>query len=536
MSLNWLAVFLALGSWLAIAPIQAVSPSNSGSGSNTYLFIENNIDNEYFITPGSRNPRFSGSNVWTRYSTNQRSLGYLGYSNWSYSSRYFDMWLSDSPITEPFAGIRCMTSGSTCPSTGFIPAEYTDREGFYHTMSNSSTANGNDGLGSLTLAAFEYFRNKPVGSVDSLVLNLCYTTTNYDYISGIKCRDLESGANWRYYTVNLTKVGHLTLKSTGAMADIWVASDGSPSISNGGELCEIAVINSTSGIVCKMVSYSLQETSRITSSLKFEMVIDTAALGFSPGSRDIMYSGDGSDWTRYSSSTTYDKVFSTTRNYVYVFLSNAFFLKTLNAGTDLTNKDSLFTFYFDNSNTPQSGYYQFTASNLINIIPKEYGISIQSTDSNSNSKQSGTIGSEKPIAFEYKVTTSSSRQADSITAQVMGDSTTIGGVPYCLFSSVDGNIRVPIPAYLSYTSQFGTTVTERNSCGEAPINMTSANWVQTVWNASVDDGFFFTTKLKLLFPMNDSRSMFTTEGHDWMGTVNASGEIRVTATWVGVTR
>lgn len=534
MSINWRAAFLALGGWLVVDQAQAVNPTNSGSGSNTYLFIENNVDNEYFITPGSLNPRFSGSNVWTRYSTNQRSLGYLGYSSWSYSNRYFDLWLTNSPITEPFAGIRCMISGSTCPPTGFIPAEYTDREGIYHTMSGGSTANGNDGLGSLTPSAFEYFRNRPVGSVDSLELNLCYTTTDYNYSPSTRCKDLESGANWRYYTINLTKVGHLSLKSTGSMAEIWVASDGTPSISNGGDLCEIAVVNSTTGIVCKMVSYTLQETERVTSSLKFEMVLDTDALGFKPAAREVMYSGNGVDWTRYSTDTTYDKVFSTSGNYVYVFLSNDFFLKTLNAGTDLTNKDSLFTFYFDNTNTPQSGYYQFTASSMLNIIPKEYGISIQSTDGNSHPKQSGMIGNEEPITFEYRVTTSASRQADSIMAQVVGDTTTIGNVPYCLFTSADGGLSVPIPAYLSYTAQSGATVTERNSCSEAPINMTSANWVQTTWNASVDDGFFFTTTLKLLFPMNDSRSLFTTTGHDWMGTVNASGEVRVTATWVGV--
>lgn len=98
------------------------------------------------------------------------------------------------------------------------------------------------------------------------------------------------------------------------------------------------------------------------------------------------------------------------------FLSNAF-SKALKAGTDLTNKDELFTFYFDNSVTPQSGYYQFTPSTLINIIPREYGISIIASDGSAHPKASGKIGSETPITFEYKVTTSASRQADSITAR-----------------------------------------------------------------------------------------------------------------------
>ena len=110
------------------------------------------------------------------------------------------------------------------------------------------------------------------------------------------------------------------------------------------------------------------------------------------------------------------------------------FPKVLKAGADLTNKDALFTFYFDNSVTPQSGYYQFTPSTLINIVPREYGISIIASDGSAHPKASGKIGSEEPITFEYKVTTSASRQADSITAQVIGDAINMYGLPYCLFT------------------------------------------------------------------------------------------------------
>ena len=36
--------------------------------------------------------------------------------------------------------------------------------------------------------------------------------------------------------------------------------------------------------------------------------------------------------------------------------------------------------------------------------------------------------------------------------------------------------------------------------------------------------------------MDDSHSQFTTDGHDWMGTVSATGDVKATATWVGVDR
>jgi hypothetical protein len=534
MSINWKALAFGAVCLFGAGHALAVTATNSGSGSNTYLFIDNGVDNEYFITPGSLDPRFSGANIWTRYSTSQRSLAYMGFVGWAYANRYFDMWLTDSPISSPFVGIRCMTNGSTCPSTGYIAADITDGEGFYHARSGSSVYNGSYGFASFGPAAFEYFRNQSVGASDAFTLNICYTTTDYDYASGARCKDLPSGANWRYYTMTLTKVGHLNLRSTGSLSEIWIASDGTPSVSSGNDLCQVGVANNTSGMICKMVSYSLQQTQRVTASLNFKMVVDTAALGFTPAAAEVMYSGDAASWTRYSSSTTYTNVFTPGGEYVYVFLSNAFFKKVLTSGKDLTNKDSLFTFNFDNAVTPESGFYQFTASSQLNIIPKEYGISIVSTDGSSRPSSSGKIGDENPIEFEYRVTTSASRQADSITAQVVGDSTTLAGVPYCLFTSTDGALSVPIPAYLSYTSQAGAVVKKRNSCGESPIEMTDANWVQTAWNAAVDDGFFFTTNLKLQFPMNDSRSQFTTSGVDWIGNVSASGEVKVTATWIGV--
>lgn len=524
--------------WLLTSPAQALTASSSGSGSNTYMFINNAVDHEYFITTGSLSPRFSGANVWTKYKTNQRSLGYMGNSGWSYLNRYYDLWIDNSPINQPFLGLRCMSTGANCPASGYITPDVIDKDGFYHVMSGSSVENGSYGAGTLSPAAYEYFRNQPVGATDTFQLNLCYlnSNTDYDFASGTRCKDLASGGTWRYYTMSLEKVAHLTLNSTGAMAEVWVASDGTPSINMGSDLCQIGVVSNVTGVICKMVSYNLQQTKTLTTSLDFRMVIDTALLGFSPGTSDVKYSGDGAGWTNFGTASTYTKTFTTSGEYVYVFLSNAFFKKVLTAGTDLTNKDSLFTFYFDNSVTPQSGYYQFTPSTLVNIVPREYGISIVSSDGNSDPKASGMIGSEEPISFEYKVMTSAARQADSITAQVIGDSTALNGVPYCLFTSTDNDLKVPVPAYLEWTSSSGGVERARNSCNENAVDMTNAAWTQAAWNANNDDGYFFSTTLRLLFPMDDSRSKLTLDGRDWIGTVSASGELKVTAKWIGVDR
>lgn len=91
------------------------------------MFIDNDVDDEYFITTSSLSPRFTGANIWTKYKTNQRSLGYMGNSGWSYSNRYFDLWIDNSPINQPFLGLRCMSTGANCPASGYIPLMYSTK-------------------------------------------------------------------------------------------------------------------------------------------------------------------------------------------------------------------------------------------------------------------------------------------------------------------------------------------------------------------------------------------------------------------------
>ncbi|BBV44437.1 hypothetical protein STW0522CIT27_08770 [Citrobacter portucalensis] len=51
-------VICAVGSFSPV-PALALNAISSGSVSNNYLFIENAIDSEYFITPSALDPRFS---------------------------------------------------------------------------------------------------------------------------------------------------------------------------------------------------------------------------------------------------------------------------------------------------------------------------------------------------------------------------------------------------------------------------------------------------------------------------------------------
>lgn len=529
MALLWALMMMAVTAFQA----EAATASSAGSGTQHYLFIENNVDAEYYISPASLEPRFTGSNAWTKYSTNQSSLGYIGNRNTG-SNSYLDAWIENSPIDMPFLGIRCQNSASSCPSQGYLAGQYTDNQGFYHTMAGNTVARGNSAYSTLSDSAYEFFRNRTVGSSTQLVYNWCWTRTNYDYASGQRCKDLSSGATWRYYTYTIKKVSHLTLNSTNALSELWIASDGTPSIKVGSDYCYIANVEGKSGVMCKMVNYNLRETTVLTSALRFGMVVDTGILGFSPRNADVKFSGDGSEWYNHNQRTSYNNIFTQGGNYVYVFMSNDFFKNMLSKGSSIDSNNPPFTFNFRNGNTPQSGYYQFTASSTLVVKPKEYGISIISSEGSQFPSGSGKIGDTSPIEIGYTVTTSAPRQADLVTAQVTGNSVILDGIHYCQFASKDNSIKVPIPAYLAYTSPSGVTVRSNNSCDQDPINLKDALWQETPWDASVDDGSFYTMHLKLLFPMNHIRSLTTIEGRDWMGEVSASGEVRVTATWQGV--
>lgn len=533
------SVFIPLLLLVGLIPFtaKALTASSSGSVSSTFLFIENDIDGEYFITPSTLDPRFSGSNTWVKYGSSQVSLGYLGYVLWTASANsYQDMWIDNSPIDSPFTGIRCYR-GSQCPTTGYIAGEGLDSNGFYHAKVGSlaGVIGGAYGFASLSNSAYEYFRNMPAGSSETYVLNRCYTSVNYDYAAGQRCRDQTSGS-WSYLNYTLTKRGHLALQSTNAFQELWIASDGTPGITNDSGSCELGVVGSDDGVICKMVNYQLEQTANLTASLTFRAYIDTASLGFTPGATTVKYSGNGSTWYNFSASTAYYNVFSTSGQYVYVFLSKTFLKNLVDAGVSITNSQP-FTFAFTNGLTPESGYYQFSPSLQLNIVPKEYGISIVSSNNTASASGSGTIGDEAPIAMDYVVTVSGPRQADSITAQVIGESTEIKNIPYCLFTSAQGGINVPVPAYLQYNTPSGNPVQVRNSCSENAISLNDALWQQAPWDANnTDDGSYFSTRLTLLFPMNDSRSALTVAGADWEGVVSASGEIKVTANWVGATR
>lgn len=502
-------------------------------GSNEFVFIENEINNEYFLATRTTDPRFTGASTWTKYSSAQNSLGYMGSGGSFVYNYYADFWLDNSGMQYPFVGIRCIVlAGGTCPASGYVSPMAVDEKGIYKILVPYGEANGQTGRGTFSPQAYEYLRNKAVGSSESFIMNICSTNQNYDPTKGERCKDASYGA-WYKYSNNITKNGHLKLKSTHAFSEIWVSSDGTPYIPENSELCEVA----SNGIICKMVQYNFEGSFSNLPYQFMNMVVNSTNFGFVPEGTDIQFSFNGSTWNNWNiyKQLAVAPSFIAGTNYIYVLFNNTFFKKLIQYKGSARGTD-VFTFAFLNTAVPQSGYYGFPSGLDLDIYPREYAVSIR-PENNVAPKKTGFIGRNEPdIEFNYKVTQSAPKKADVLTVTVLGKSVQVGSDSYCLFTSPDNKFNVPIPAFLSYIDNTGKLVKKYNGCNENDLlDLTPAVWSDVPWD-KLNTGYFSSTTLKLSFPMNDEKSKTTIDGTSWLGAVNAEGEVKVDAKWIGVNK
>ena len=527
-----LALFLSL-------PIFGISTAfvYADTTANGFIFIENQVDGEYFITPEKLDPRFTGANVFTRYSaTDQDSLGYMGKNSTGIErNKNTDIWLENSPITAPFVGNRCMRDNSNCPSTGTWPAAVIKDNGAYKIRQTNTSGESQYIRPIFSSNAYEFFKNFQSGSSTTLNIKACKTENDYDPNNGGSC----VGAGGKIIMDDMftvSKLGHITLTSTNALQEIFIDSNGNPSLGLGSQFCKTAVVGSYSGIVCELVNYNLVSSTTIDS-LYIGLRLNPTYITKDPASKTIMF-GNGTNWenpTRSTSKpdTNYMKMMHSGTGSISVFMSNIFLKSLIDNKVDLSRSQEFFTFAFYNWRTPQSGYYEFTPSNTLIIKPREYGISIIPADFNPNQKKTSKVGGDD-IIFNYIVTTSGNRQANSITAQVIGNNKVINNQSYCIFSSPDGSINVPFSAYLMYTQGSGEKISKRAACDSHEISLSDALWERTAWDVPAqNEGSYFRTKLDLRFPMNESPSYWSLDGEDWIGTVTGEGEVKVIATWTG---
>jgi Mat/Ecp fimbriae adhesin len=534
-----LLLFLITGSLNTDAAVSKTVWPNSGI--MPFVFVENNGDNNYFVTPGAaRDPRMTGSNRWTglKYGgtgpTYQVSLGYIdnGYNTGLNANWKFDMWLENSPISQPLLGLRCINWYAGCNmATSLILPATTDSNGFYGVTVTPGGAKWMHGM--MSDAFFYYLQQLPVGDSFTMSINTCQTSVNYDASSGARCKDQASGA-WYVRNVTQMKAAHMKLINTGALSEVFINSDGVPTLGAGSSDCTIQTIGSLNGLSCRMVNYSLQNNGLSNSSISMFPAITNPTLLSAISGSDLQFSLDGKSWKRLNGTASYYN-FNELKNAtgVYVFFSSNFFKKMVDLGLSDSDTKDLLAFRFQNSNAVEAGWYEFSTSNTLIIKPREFSVSIISDELTTSPKRSGSVGGNEPsLDFGYFVTTSGKTAADEVLIKVKGPAQNIGGRSYCIFSSEDGLTKVPFPAFLSFITSTGEVKKYDAGCDDGWHDMTDALWLTTPWvDISGDAGQLDKTTVKFSIPMDNAISQRTVDNNGWFGEVSASGEIHVQATW-----
>ncbi|HAS1009804.1 hypothetical protein KC833_20625 [Enterobacter hormaechei] len=543
MKAKWLAYLVMFTAALCITRVNAAVTQTirPDAPDRQFVFVENNSDDNYFVTPGGPlDPRMTGSNRWTGLKYNgsgsiyQVSLGYIdnGYNTPLTAGWKFDMWVENSPVSHPLTGLRCINWYTGCDiATSLILPQTTDASGFYGATVTSGNAKWMHGM--MSDAFYQYLQQMPVGGSFTMTINACQTSVNYDASSGARCKDQASG-NWFVRNVTHTKAANLRLINTNSLAEVFINSDGVPTLGEGNADCRPQTIGSRSGLSCKMVSYTLQTNGLSNTSIRIFPAIANSSLASAVGIYDMQFSLNGNSWKPVSN-TTYFYNFNEMKgaDSVYVFFSSNFFKQMVNLGISDINTKDLFNFRFQNTTSPESGWYEFSTSNTLIIKPRDFSVSIVSDEYTTSPSREGFVGSEEPaLDFGYIVTTSGKTAADEVLIKVTGPAQVIGGRSYCLFSSDDGTAKVPFPATLSFITRNGTEQSYDAGCDDSWRDMSEALWLTTPWtDISGDVGQLDKTTVKFSIPMNNPISLRTVDDNGWFGEVSASGEIHVQATW-----
>lgn len=244
----------------------AITKTKLGDGAErAFAFIENNTDNNYFVTPlGPRDPRMGGANRWTglKYQGSgtiyQQSLGYIdnGHNTPLYANWQFDMWLENTSIQNPLLGLRCINWYAGCNiETSLIPPQKTDNKGFYGATVTPGGAKWMHGM--MSDPFYEYLKGMAVGDMLNMEINTCQTVNPYDASRGERCIDQTTGY-WYAATMHHRKGAHMSLINTNSLSEIFINSDGIPLIGEGNSDCKTMTIGNKNGLACKMVNYHLQ--------------------------------------------------------------------------------------------------------------------------------------------------------------------------------------------------------------------------------------------------------------------------------------
>ncbi|HCT4437639.1 TPA: hypothetical protein OTX98_002600 [Klebsiella aerogenes] len=562
MKIKGLAGLMALAAALYAAQAGAATKVTQGAKSNGFYYIEDQIDGAFFVTNnGTLEPEIGGTNHYIStldYDSGgdvflQETLGYISAKSLNLRSATTidgleDMWLENSPVSNPIIGLICSRYASNCQSTGTTFSAVTDAQGVYGAeASNLGLIFNMDGV--MSDAFYSYLQQMGTGGSFTTTINECATeSSRYDASAGARCKD-QSDATWYATDVTYTKAGHLRLLNTNAMDEVYINSDGVPTPGEGNTNCWVQAVSGINGLACKMVNYSL-ESNGSGDSIRFAPVINNQALLSSTTVGDMQFSLDGNSWKAVSTENASKGAYLSNPAYyytlnelassstIYVFFSQNFFKKMVASGiSDIDSRDMLYFRMLNvktDARVTQGGRaFDFNTSNSLEIKPREFSINISSEDYSDAPTREGYVGRDEPsLDFNYIVTTSGKTAADEVLIKATGPTQQINGRAYCIFSADDSTIKVPFPATLSFTKQDGSTKTYDAGCDGSWRDMTDALWLTSAWtDISGEPGVMDKATVKFSIPMNDDISQKTLDNYEWYGDVSASGEIHVQATW-----
>lgn len=502
-----------------------------------FLFIENQEDNNLFVAPtDGLDPRLTGSNAWTSLKGNgQASLAYVdnGYNtdinNWN-----VDMW-ETGPIHRPYINQRCIMTYARCdPETAEAvnkPA-VVDDQGFYGLIG----AAAGWGHGKLSASFFDYLRTMPTGATLNREMNLCATTIKYDATRGARCKDQTSGY-WYVRKMQHKKAGHLRFVQTNAISEVIVDSNGSPYVLPGSQGCENYRLGTQNGILCRFLDYNFNDDGSQSYSEPYMYThIKDSALNAAISGADLQMSSNLTNWAYKEG--RYNVSYLRGHTSVYLFLSSNFFKQVVRLGLQDKLTRNLINFNMKNGYAPESGYYEFSGTTEIVIKPRDFSVSIISSEGVTNPYREGVVGKDI-LSFPYNISDSGPTSADVLNISVKQDS----GSPYqghCTFYPTDqikAGKAVPVPTRLVFDSALkGKNYKHPIRCDSTPVDIRSLgiqdSQAPLVWtDPNGDKGITRFRTLALEFDLTDPMTQHTTTGDMWEGNVQQSGTITINGIW-----
>lgn len=530
-------VSVLLFSLLAKARVTAIE---LGSYTNpSLMFVENTVSNQYWITPlQSPKPQLMGlsnTNIpATLAAPSSMVKGFLSDGNklTLTPGNYLDMWLEAGPVEQPLEGLSCNGASLNCKGmSGFSP-ELTDSQGFYRVKIPVEQHFHPQGI--LSESVFQYLRQLPIDHQFSFDLNYCQTSDFYAPQQHQRCVDTPSG-KWFHSRVRFTKVAHLRVIPVQDSTTVSINSDGQPDLdeNNNGD-CHTQVVSGKSGISCQVFRSSFQSNGISNSSIALNPRIIRADLAAKLDQGDLQFSLNGKDWHLISGQgeTNIFNELKTSQG-IYLFYSKNYFRQSTALGLSNQSSPPVVAFYLSNSLAPDSGRYFLPVVKQLKIKPMAFSISIYSQEGNPNITRRGEVGNgQRALEFDYVVVTRGQTAADKIEVKVDGPSNRLQNQAYCIFTSDDKAIRVPFPAFIRYQNRGQITHQIASGCDNQWHDISDISWLnQIMYDAIGRKGEVNKSNLQFSIAMNDPISGKTVDGKTWFGSVSASGEIHVKASW-----